>query len=517
MQKASILVIDDNPANLGVLAMYLEAANYEVLVARTGESGLEKAEYANPELILLDLVLPNMDGFEVCRRLKANPKTQKIPVIFMTSLLDMEHKLDGLRLGAVDYLIKPVQAEELTLRVNTHVQLSRLTHHLENEVAERTRALREEMLQRQKAQEKLAYHAMLLEEISDAIISTNEQYLIQSWNRAAELLYGYTEAEAFGKTVPDLLQTIYPNSNRDEFLETLRTVGHYQGELIHRHKDGRNIPVWINLSALKDETGKVYGYVTINHDTSLQKEAEEQRLKLARLQERTEVLNNLLGTVSHDLRTPLAIIETNLYFLDRLSEGEKAREKLQAIRKQTGHLKKLIDDLLTISRLDHQASFPVAPIELNQLVSDIVHSLEGNFREREQQFELKLGEMPKIEANESELYRALINLIENAMNYTPRGGKIRLETGVSKERVWLNLIDNGIGIGEAELPHIFERYYRADKARNINTGGTGLGLAIVKRIVEMHNGHIEVESQINQGTTFHLHFPIHCPPTSDVP
>src|SRR5688572_4021024 len=106
MNKGSILLVDDNPANLSVLTSYLEKSDYEVLIARTGESGLEKAAYAQPDLILLDYLLPGINGFEVCKRLKQIPAIQKIPIIFMTSMNDFEHRLQGLRLGAVDYLTK---------------------------------------------------------------------------------------------------------------------------------------------------------------------------------------------------------------------------------------------------------------------------------------------------------------------------------------------------------------------------------------------------------------------------
>jgi DNA-binding response OmpR family regulator len=127
MVKGSILIVDDNPANLSVLTNHLEKSDYEVLIARTGESGLVKAAYAQPDLILLDYILPGINGFEVCKRLKQINTTQKIPIIFMTSLNDFDHRLEGLRLGAVDYLNKPIREEELLLRVNTHVQLKRLT------------------------------------------------------------------------------------------------------------------------------------------------------------------------------------------------------------------------------------------------------------------------------------------------------------------------------------------------------------------------------------------------------
>jgi DNA-binding response OmpR family regulator len=119
---STILIVDDSPLNIGTIASYLEKQGFTILAARDGMSGLEKAEYARPDLILLDVMMPGMDGFEVCRRLKAEPATQNIPVIFMTALADARHKVRGFDSGAVDYVTKPIQHEEVLARVTTHLR-----------------------------------------------------------------------------------------------------------------------------------------------------------------------------------------------------------------------------------------------------------------------------------------------------------------------------------------------------------------------------------------------------------
>lgn len=137
----NILIIDDNPVNLRILADYLEAHGYGILVARDGQSGLDKAEFAKPDLILLDVMMPGIDGFEACRLLKQNDTTTNIPVIFMTALADTEHKLEGFSVGAVDYVTKPLQQKEVLARIRTHLRLRELTEELEEMVAERTAEL----------------------------------------------------------------------------------------------------------------------------------------------------------------------------------------------------------------------------------------------------------------------------------------------------------------------------------------------------------------------------------------
>ena len=145
VQAQSILIVDDNPANLGLIADYLETYGLHVLVAQDGEDGLKKAQLAQPSLILLDVMLPGINGFETCRRLKADDRTKDIPVMIMTVLTDTEHKLKGFQVGAVDYITKPFQKEEVLARVTTHLTLRKLQKELqennetlEQRVAERT-------------------------------------------------------------------------------------------------------------------------------------------------------------------------------------------------------------------------------------------------------------------------------------------------------------------------------------------------------------------------------------------
>lgn len=140
-QSYSLLIVDDNPTNLAVVVDYLEDYGFKVMVARNGHTGLKRAKLAKPDLILLDVMMAGIDGFETCRRLKADPHTAEIPVIFMTALANTQDKVTGFQVGAVDYLTKPIQHEELLARVTTHLRIRDLTEHLEHLVEERTAEL----------------------------------------------------------------------------------------------------------------------------------------------------------------------------------------------------------------------------------------------------------------------------------------------------------------------------------------------------------------------------------------
>lgn len=160
-QAYTILIVDDNPANLGVLFNYLDSYGFELMVAQDGESGLEKAEYNQPDIILLDALMPGLDGFEVCRRLKNSAPTQDIPVIFMTALTGPEDIIKGLAVGAVDYVTKPIRQEELLARVATHLRLRDLTRQLQ--LANQN--LQQEVIERGQAEAALAKYRDHLEEL----------------------------------------------------------------------------------------------------------------------------------------------------------------------------------------------------------------------------------------------------------------------------------------------------------------------------------------------------------------
>src|SRR5262245_17304991 len=175
INQAAILVVDDTPANVSVLLELLGREGFKVLVARDGESALEQVQYATPDLILLDVVMPGMDGFETCRRLKADPATREIPVIFMTARSETRDRIEGFTAGAADYVVKPLQHEEVLARVNAHLALRRLTTELrelnrglESKVAERTAELRSALDEVQRLKNRLqAENAYLKEELRE--------------------------------------------------------------------------------------------------------------------------------------------------------------------------------------------------------------------------------------------------------------------------------------------------------------------------------------------------------------
>ncbi len=156
LSEYSILIVDDMPANLGIITEYLEDYNFEIMIARSGESALQRAKDTQPDIILLDVQMPGIDGFETCRRLKANQITQPIPVIFMTALTSVEDKVKGFEAGAVDYVTKPIQQQEIVARINTHLRIEQQARELKEtnetlfEKIDQLQRLQAQLLQQEK-------------------------------------------------------------------------------------------------------------------------------------------------------------------------------------------------------------------------------------------------------------------------------------------------------------------------------------------------------------------------------
>ena len=229
--------------------------------------------------------------------------------------------------------------------------------------------------------------------------------------------------------------------------------------------------------------------------------------KMAFEKEHVELVNELISNLSHDLRTPLSIIKTSSYLLKHIPEPERQLEKLTIIQDQTDRLEKLIADIMTMIKLDQSETITLKPTNLNEIIEKFVVGFRVALEKRQQTFDMEIDpQIPLVLGSSDGVYRILTNLLENASQYTPENGSIGLRTSMVDRMIVMEVRDSGIGIHEDDLPHIFERFYRADKARSLKSGGMGLGLAITKRLVDMHGGKIEVSSTLGSGTVFKVSF-----------
>jgi PAS domain S-box-containing protein len=343
----------------------------------------------------------------------------------------------------------------------------------------------------------------LIDAIPDMIVRHNREGRYLEIKAAPAIPLNYAIPDAIGHTVwemlphdpklaEDLVHTI------EKVLDTGNIVVQeypleYDGKTIYRER--RTVPA-------ADEV------VMLIRDITDRKQAEAEHLELALTRERAKLLKEFVDTVSHDLKTPLTIINTSLYLLERTTDPVNQQAKVAQIKEQVQLLSKLIQDMLTLSRLDTLPTLTAQAVNINRQLLQIETQLKAVAEERQLTVTLHLdSNVAAVWGYAEDLQRAFTNLVENALHYTTSGGTVTIRTFEQENYVTVEVSDTGIGIAEADLPYIFEHFYRANQARTVDTRGTGLGLAIVKKIVDQHRGSIEVESQIGQGSTFRVMLP----------
>ncbi len=518
--KGEILVVDDSRENLQLLSKILTAEGYKVRLAVTGELALASIEARQPDLVLLDVCIPDMSGYEVCRRLCQNKKTQHIPVLFITVMGSLEDKVKGFAVGGRDYIVKPFQQEEVLARVNAHVALSKMHSKLERLVQDRTRELIRinEQLEREISWRKQveAERHLLFEAINqsdESVVITDEVGDIVFVNPAFERLTGYSKQEAMGKN-PRILQSgKHDKAFYEELWRTILNGKTWHGELINRRKDGALFTEKASISPVFDETGKIVNFIAVKHDITQQRSLEEQ----LRQAQKMESVGRLAGGVAHDYNNMLQVILCSAQLLlGRDDLKREIRHHLKQIEKAANRAADITRQLLAFSR--KQAISP-KPVNINVMLSkEILPMLDRLLGE---DIELRFysnADPAMIKIDPGQIHQAVTNLAINARDAMPDGGRLTIETenvvldqdycknhlgATPGNYVMIAVSDNGIGIDKEIMPYIFEPFFTTKEEYR----GTGLGLPSVYGIVKQSGGYITVYSEPGLGTTFKLYFP----------
>ncbi len=526
----TVLIVDDDPHNLGILSTYLENAGLTLLVARNGAKCLDSARLGQPDVILLDIMMPGMDGYETCRRLKEHPETRDIPVIFLSALGETDNIVNGFDAGGVDYIKKPFQEEEVLARVKAHATIRRQERHLlaanqalEAEVAERKRIETE-------LTESREWYRVLYEAVTDALYvlefgpdDTPGNFIAVN-DVACEML-GYSREELMEMSPVDIAA---PESDTDPAAITRKLAqgGTLTFDQVHLARDGRRIPVEIHARSF-DLAGKRL-VLALVRNISDRKRAEGERLRMERrvqMIQRLESLGIMAGGIAHDFNNILMAVQGNIELAkDDIPPDAFGHKALEEAEKASNRATALVRQMLAYSGKGH---FVVSPADVKPLIESFAELLQSAVPPKVTiHCELQAG-LPLVTCDETQIQQALVNLVVNAAeSYDPEiGGPVTVSSKVricdevclaatfpdafmgydppfmAGRYVAITVADDGCGMDEETRKHLFEPFF------STKFQGRGLGLAAVLGIVRGHKGYIEVDSVPDRGTVFTILLP----------
>lgn len=328
---------------------------------------------------------------------------------------------------------------------------------------------------------------------------------------AFENIWGRRRAE-FYLHPETLLQTVHPE---DQPLAAERMIAGDEKprELEYRIMRPNGEVCWVRerIFPIINASGERDSYAGLIEDITARKNDEQQNFELALARERVGLMRNFISDASHDLRTPLTLIGLKIHLLRRTKDPQRQQELFDELEQNIDQLIKLVENLLTLSWLENESVLTYGRVDIARPVGQICEDMRvmAEQRQIELRFEAEAN-LPRALVVESELMRALTNLISNALKYTPAGGKVTVRCAQQNGTIVITVADTGVGIPPEAIPHLFDRYYRV-KGREVDAAGTGLGLAIVKKIVDLHHGSIVVESEVGAGSTFYVYLPLERP------
>ncbi|MGB7340397.1 MAG: histidine kinase N-terminal 7TM domain-containing protein [Phototrophicaceae bacterium] len=346
----------------------------------------------------------------------------------------------------------------------------------------------------------IAYDAVV-KQIAEAVMIVDSNGRLVELNPVAIAFLKQSRNTIIGQPVTSVFKN-YPD------LLTYDSQPHNQPTQIEVQSDNDTTLYYdVRIAPLRDINEAAIGYLITLHDVTQRFLAEQARLALVTERQRIEVLHQFIGNVSHDLRTPLSVLVTSLYVLERRLDGQEA-EYIERMQAQLNRLTQLIDDMFTMVKLDTSVSLKKRPYPVNAILRQSVASLEMRYQEAGHKFQLDLDDtLPPIWCDSQQLQHAFEQIITNAILYSEPETQITIRTFSRAEQLLVEVSDEGIGIAPDEQEKVFQHFYRMDTARGTSRGGTGLGLSITKRIIDLHGASIEINSQVGEGSTFRFIFP----------
>ncbi len=472
-----ILIIDDEPRIRDACALVLSDKGFVVNAAPDGEQGLQMIKEQHYDIVLVDLMMPTISGFDVLSEVRNHhPDTV---VIVITGYATLEHSIEAMKKGAFDFIPKPFTPDQLRAVVEKSL---RYTNALQDIADTKSRL------------------GVMVNRLTDGVMTTDARKLIVQVNPAFLHMIGYHGEEVVGRHVQEviheenLLESIDQalSMSPDTFVEITKEI-----QFTDNHEEKF---FGARCAPFRGRTKENLGTITVLHDITTLKKMDQMK-------------SDFVSLVSHEIRSPMNSL---LMQLKNISDGlagpvtQKQQEILQRASDKILNLNNLVSELLDLARIESGLiSHEKEQVNMARLLADQkdFHSPYGDEKEITIQLDCPT-DLPSILANRQNMEEVISNLITNGIKYSPVGGTITLTAATENQYLKLQVADTGFGIPEEDLEKIFTRFYRVKDTNTREIQGTGLGLSIVKSIIDSHHGKIRVASEIGKGTTFTILLPL---------
>jgi PAS domain S-box-containing protein len=489
MNSPLILNVDDNDGARYAKTRILQSAGFDVAEATNGTDALAIVKRGGIALVLLDVKLPDINGIEVCRRIKVNPDSAMVLVLQTSAALTgRADKIRGLEGGADNYLAAPIEADELIANVNALLRMRRTQSALRDS-EERFRQLTDNI---EDVFWMFSVPGGALEYVSPAYATI--------WGRSVDSL----EHEP-----GSWLEAVHPEDRGyvGELWHGLQTHPHYEAEFRVVLQDGSLRWVRDRLFPVRDAGDEVYRVARVTSDITRRKEMES----LLRAADSNK--NEFLATLAHELRNPLSPIRNAAALLGSAGAGapERQARAREVITRQVDHLAHLVDDLLDVARISEgKIVLRREEVDIKGVIAQAIETAGPLIAARAHSLEVIQPERQVwVSGDPVRLAQSMGNLLHNAAKFTPKGGQIRVEVTLAGDVVRIAVQDNGIGIAEDSLPRIFGMFAQAAVPPDRAPEGLGIGLSLVSRLLEMHGGRLSATSPgIGMGSTFTVELPV---------
>lgn len=525
--QSKLLVVGNTLDISQDLAPALVTHGYVVKTANSSEA-LLSVQLHSPDLILLDISISPMLGYQICSLLKANIDTENIPIIFISANEGLQDKLQAFASGGADYIIKPLQLAEVVARIHLHLTL----RHLQMDLTQRNQELSQAVFNRSGVFKDLQRTNLLLhaqkEAVIDGIFAVDEQGRITSFNQRfcemwdipqSLLTYDRTNHDFNSKS---LIGTFLIKSDLPEVLANLLETTYDAPDVVKYGEIAYSDRIFdYYTSPVSSEQNKFFGLIWCFRDITAKKQAELQQMRLMEdlrkaKEEAEEAVHTkaaFLAMMSHEIRTPINGVIGMTQLLAGTDLNPEQAKYVRTIQVSGEMLLSVINDILDFSKIESgKLELDNAPLDVRAVVRDIYDVQLGKAKEKKLKFEVSMHSNvpPFIVGDVTRIRQILLNLVSNALKFTDTGA-VRIGVRLVTEQIpsadrpfqlLFSVSDTGIGLTDEQMQRLFQPFSQASVATSRKYGGTGLGLVICKKLVEMMGGNIQVESKPDQGSTF---------------